>query len=320
MIDLKKAAQLLTDADNILIISHRRPDGDTLGSAFALKEALIYLGKNACVACSTKISKKYLMLTEGKEELLPEFDPDFIVSVDVASKMMFGDELSPYSDKVDLCIDHHPTNKQYAVHNIILADSASTGEIIFNLLKEMNIPMNKIIANALYTAVITDTGCFRYSNTNSNTFRIAAELYDIGAQAFELTRHMLETSTKEAIAIMRLVLDNLNFYADGKIAVIVITSEMINSTAASEDDVEALTILPRNIEGVEVGLAIRQLEGNEFKVSARSNGKADVSYLCSQFGGGGHVKAAGCSINGSAKDAEMMMVAKTLDYFKECGI
>jgi phosphoesterase RecJ-like protein len=278
------------------------------------------MGKKACMVCVSKISKKYRILSDGKETLSLEFKPDYIIAVDAATTSLLGEELEEFYDKIDLSIDHHPTNTHYAKNTLLVPKSSSTGEIIHSLLKVMNVPITKTIANSLYCAIITDTGCFRYSNTTKNTFLTAAELFENGAETYELTKRMLDTTTKEAIELKKLAFERIKYYANGKIAVILITKEMLNKSNTTEDDIDSITIIPRTIEGVIVGLTIRPLNEGEFKISARSNSGADVSVICAKFGGGGHKKASACIIKGTIENAEENIVNAAIKYLEEKNI
>lgn len=302
------AAKMLRDANDILIITHLRPDGDTLGSAFALYYALKDIGKNVCVACHTNVTPKYQILTNGKRVLKPLFPPSFIVSVDIADVKLFGDSLTQYADKVDISIDHHPTNEGFGKLNIIEPNSSSTGEVVLKIIEQMGIGISKEIADCLYISISTDTGCFRYANTTADSFRTAAKLFDFGADVTGYNRRFFEIRTRNQIEIERLALQNLNFYRNGTVAIIVVTLDMIEKTGATEDDVEGLSAFPRRVEGVEVGMTVREMKENEFKISARSNGLIDVAEICAKYSGGGHKRAAGCTIKGNIKDIEKSLV------------
>lgn len=312
----KEAASALKEADNIVVISHLRPDGDTLGSAFALVTALKSIGKTACVLCHSPITPKYQLLTNGKEHLEAEFKPEFVVSVDVADTQLFGKTLHSYIGKVDLVFDHHPTNSGFGKMNVIDPTSSSTGEIILHLIEEMQIEITPTIADFIYIAISTDTGCFRYSNTNANTFRAAAKLAELGADIANINRRFFEIRTRSQIEIERMAMERLRFYRDGSIAVIVVSLDMIKTTEATEDDVEGLSTFPRRILGVEVGITLREISSNEFKISARSNGLVDVAEVCKTFGGGGHKKAAGCTIKGNIDDIEKNIVETICEAFE----
>lgn len=316
----KKAIKLLKEKDNILIIAHVRPDGDSLGSSFALKLALEAIGKSVIVACSSKVTKKYQIITH-LTDLKVTKKPDFVISVDVASTGQLGEELSSYADKVNLVIDHHPTNLGFGIdENVIIPEAAATGEIIYDIIREMEIPITKEIANFLYIALMTDTGCFRYSNTTSKTLVVAAYLMEKGADAYNLNKYMFDTMSIAGILLRREIYKNIEFFEDGKIAAITITQQVLDETHATEDDVEAVTTIPRKIEGVLVGFAIKQIGEDVFKISARSGEEIDVSYICGTLGGGGHKRASGCTIYGTANEVKSEIIDATLKYIRDNNI
>jgi len=314
---LKKIAQLIKSFDNIMIICHIRADGDTLGSAYALKEALENLNKKVCVACDTPITPKYQYITNGVSQLLPEFDPEHVICVDVATEKLIGESLSGFLDRVDVVIDHHPTNSLYGKENYVEADKGATGEIIYKLIKEMGCEITPKIAEYIYIAISTDTGCFRYSNTTAESLRTTAELYEFGIPASEINRRFFETTTKNNIALQKMIFDRIHFYRQGTIAFLIISLDMIEKTGVNEDDVESMTVYPRRIEGVEVGIVMREIEVNKYKVSARSNDYIDVSKICQKYGGGGHIKAAGCTIAGDPLDIERDLATDIIEAFEE---
>lgn len=313
---IKKIAALLKSVDNIMITCHIRADGDTLGSAFALKEALLSLGKRVCIACDTPITPKYRYLTGGVFELREEFEPDLIISVDVATEKLLGESLKKYLGRIDVVIDHHPTNSEFGKINYIRPECGATGEIIYKLMKEMGCEITKKIAEYIYIAVSSDTGCFRYSNTTANSLRIAARLYEIGIDAGEINRWLFETQTRSIIALQKMVFDKIHFYRNGTVAFLIITLDMIERTGVTEDDVESMTVFPRRIEGVEVGIVMRETREKEYKISARSNEFINVSDICQKFGGGGHKRAAGCQMEGEPYDIEKAFAAEILRAFE----
>ena len=313
---IKKVAALLKTLDNILIISHIRADGDTLGSAFALKEALMSLGKKVCVACDTPVTPKYLYITGGVSDLTVEFEPEYVVCVDVATDKLLGDSLIKYADRIDILIDHHPTNSLFGKSNLVEPERGATGEIVYEIIKEMGCKITHKIAEFIYTAVASDTGCFRYSNTTANSLRVAAELYDIGIDSSEINRVLFETQTRSIIALQKLVFDKIHFYRGGTVAFLIITRDMIERTRVTEDDVESMTVFPRKIEGVEVGIVMREIKEKQYKISARSNEYINVSEICQKFGGGGHNKAAGCIADGDPTDIEKAFATEILKAFE----
>lgn len=308
MINVEKCARLLKSKDNILILTHAHPDGDTLGSAFALCRALLSLGKKAKVKCADVIQSKYDYLFEDIN--MPDFDEDFIVAVDVATENLLGDLADVYAGRVDLCIDHHGTNTHYAKKLLLNADAAAACEIVFKVIKALGVEIDLGIANCLYTGLTTDTGCFRYASATSNTYRAAAELIDMGVDNGRINRIMFETKTKTYAALERMALEGMEFFCNERVCVITITQEMYKRTGSNEQETEAIAPLTRQIEGVEIGITIREKADKSCKSSIRTFESVDASKLASAFGGGGHKQAAACRFDCGVEDAKKMLVEK----------
>lgn len=308
MINVEKCARLLKSKDNILILTHAHPDGDTLGSAFALCRALLSLGKKAKVKCADVIQSKYDYLFEDIN--MPDFDEDFIVAVDVATENLLGDLADVYAGRVDLCIDHHGTNTHYAKKLLLNADAAAACEIVFKVIKALGVEIDLGIANCLYTGLTTDTGCFRYASATSNTYRAAAELIDMGVDNGRINRIMFETKTKTYAALERMALEGMQFFCNERVCVITITQEMYKRTGSNEQETEAIAPLTRQIEGVEIGITIREKADKSCKSSIRTFESVDASKLASAFGGGGHKQAAACRFDCGVEDAKKMLVEK----------
>ncbi|MEG1965956.1 MAG: DHH family phosphoesterase, partial [Oscillospiraceae bacterium] len=189
-ITAKEVARLLMENDDILILSHKSPDGDTLGCAFSLYYALRQLGKNARIECSDAFPKKYDYLY--CDYIANEFEPKFIVAVDIADVQLFGDKIQKYAKSVDVCIDHHPSNTFYAAKTLLKSDAAAACEVMYEVLGELGIEINANIANAIYTAIVTDTGGFMYANVNSTTHYITSKLIDEGAEVYALNKRLMQ--------------------------------------------------------------------------------------------------------------------------------
>lgn len=291
---IKEIASVLKQKNNIEILTHVYPDGDCLGSGFGLCLALRQLGKNVNVI-TTDTPKNFRFITDMAEPR--DFTPEFIVSTDVADVKLLGKNREKYEGRIDMCIDHHGSNVIEAEYRYVDAEAAAAGEIIYELIKELGAEITKEIADCLYTAVSTDTGCFRYINTTSKTMRIAADLLDLGCDSAYINKVMFETKTKRRVELERDVLKNMIFCADDKCAIIYTTCEMVEGMG--DDETEGIASIPRQIEGVKLGITIREKQGGEYKISARTNGDVDACAFCARFGGGGHVGAAGCTIHGT---------------------
>lgn len=296
MNNLFSIGELLKEKDNIEILTHHYPDGDTLGSAYALCLMLQSLGKKARVITSGAVARKYDFLKKGVE--IQEFEREFVVSVDVAAPSLLGENQSEYEGIIDLCIDHHGTNSIVSKYSYVDAKAAATGEIIYELSKEMGIGLTRDMASCIYTGLSTDTGCFRYSNTTPCTMLVAAELMAVTPDWHKINTEMFEVKTKEKLQLERMVYDTLEYSCGGKCALIYTTLKMQEEAGIGDDEMEGLASIPRQIEGVLLGITMREKADGTFKISVRSNKDVSASDFCAQFGGGGHKAAAGCTIEG----------------------
>lgn len=308
-----QAAAFLRAENDYLILAHASPDGDTIGSTYALCLGLCALGKRARVSCSDPIPQRYdhLFLPET-----PDFEPRVIVSADIADTKLFGKANAVYAERVSLCIDHHPSNTRYAQRVLLVPNASSTCEVMVDVLKELGVEITQAIADCLYTGMATDTGCFRYSNTSAKTLRLAAEMLERGAQSAAINKCLFETVSRQRLAVQQLALQTLEYHLDGRVATIVISRDMREKTGAEESDMEGFASLPVRVEGVCIGVTIREKEDGVYKLSVRTNNGVDASAICAQFGGGGHAAAAGCKICGSlseVKNAVLGAAKKALD-------
>ncbi len=301
-IDMQETANLLRQKNNILFLCHKHPDGDTLGSASSLAHALTAMGKTVRIECNDPIPKDFSFMFEGIEN--PPFEPEFVVSIDVADTKLLGNELEEkYADCINLCIDHHSSNILYAEKIFLDSNSASTAEMIYLLLGELNAEITPLIASCLFTGVSTDTGCFRFSNTTVRTFEIASKLAALGADTYNIIQVFFETKTKTYAALERLALDSMRFYFSDRCALICVTQDMYEKSGSNESETDKLANLPRQVEGVLVGITMRELKDGGFKASVRTHGDIDASEICKRLGGGGHKGASGCTLCGTKQQA-----------------
>ena len=305
-ITLNEVVDILRSKDYFYILTHQYPDGDTLGSAYALCSILQYIGKKACVL-SDVYPKKYNILRGNIN--YEKFLPQYIISVDVADSDILGYSLKNYSKKIDLSIDHHSISKKFAKLQYVEPHSAATSEIIYKIMKMLKVPIDKHIATCIYTGISTDTGCFKYSNATPRSYRIAADMLEAGIDANNINRVMFDTKTRSRLEIERMVLDNIEFYFNSKCAIIYVTLDMIKKSHANDSDLEGLASIPRQIEGVLVGITMRQKEDGSFKVSVRTDEKINSAKICEYFGGGGHQCASGCSLNSDLETAKKNLVS-----------
>lgn len=311
---INKIAKILIEQDNILVLCHVSPDGDTLGSGAALVLALRSMGKTAFVACADKVAEKYEYL--ASDVITDEFDPDFVVAVDAASIKLLGAFGEKYAGKIDVAIDHHISHNNFAKIDFVDANCAANCEIIYQLLKAMNAKFTQQIANAIYTGISTDSGCFRYKNVTPQTHRIAAEMIECGAESGEINRIMFETKTKEQITAEIIALSSMEYFLDGKAALIAVTLEMMQKTGITDTDLDPIVARPRQIKGILIGATLKEKEGG-FKISVRTNEPASASDICANFGGGGHKAAGGCFISGDLETVRVKFIEACEKYAKE---
>jgi len=290
-----------TDFDGILVACHRNPDGDAVGSAHALAYALRKLGKKARVYCPDAFGEEFSYITD-KEKTLPPFEPCFFVTVDVASPEMLCD--APFCNDVDIVLDHHRINTVEAPLKAVLPEMASCGEIVLEVISRLGVELDGYLAESLYTAIATDTGCFRYSNVNENTFRAAATLFRHAEKGafYRINKKLFETKSRLRLKLEAYAVEKASFAAEGKIAYLSVSRKEQKKLGASYGDLDVLINVIRQVESVEVSLVIKEREEGEFKVSVRSEAGFDASEFCRNFGGGGHIAAAGCTLHGEENE------------------
>ena len=297
-----ETAAFLAQNDNFAIVTHRRPDGDTLGSSALLCRGLRQLGKTAYILENPEITEKYAPLHTGLTKTAVE-EGDTVVSVDVASPGMLGACFAPLQDKIALRIDHHSTATSFTPCELVDGDSASCGEVVYDVLLEMGAKLDKAMANALYTAVSTDTGCFRYANTTANTLRVAADCLAAGADSFDMNQAYFETNTLGRLRLQGWMVENAIFLQGGKIAICPLPREKELELGLTEDDLENISGFPRTIAGVKIAATLRQEPSGRIKMSVRAVPECDAAAICAKFGGGGHKGAAGASMDMTMEEA-----------------
>ena len=317
-----KLCRVLSEPENTLIICHTRPDGDAIGSAFALKSILQLVGSEAYCICADEVPKRLKFLTASiqssslMDSLPNDFLPERIVTVDTASVEQMGKLGPALSDMVNIMIDHHKVGEPYADYYID-SSAAATGEIIYRIATALltdrgrKIPMD--VCRCLYAAISSDTGCFKYSNVTPHTHMAAASLVKRGIDAAEINRLLFDAKSPARLTAEKVGLENLKTCLDGRIAVIALDYDEITEAGVDPEELDAFTDVARCVDGVEVSFAVKQQEKNgQFRVSMRSNGKVDVSEICALFGGGGHVKAAGCGMDASDKIAVVERILRAV--------
>ena len=288
-----ECARWLQDHDNFLILTHTRPDGDTIGSASTLCLGLRQLGKTAYLLENKEVSPYLEALVLGLTKSAPE-EGDTILSVDVASPGMLQKEAVDLLDRIELRIDHHGSATSYTDEELVDPMAAACGEIVYDVLMEMGTELTKEMAWRLYIAVSTDTGCFRFANTNAHTYQTAAACAATGADLYPITQALFDTNTLGKLKLQSWMLENARFLCEGKAAVCGIPKAL--EETVTKEDLEGVAGFLRSIEGVKICATIRETETGS-KMSVRAVPGYDAALVCQKFGGGGHKGAAGAGMN-----------------------
>jgi len=303
--------QALKDSQRVVVATHINPDGDALGSALGLVLALRQMGKQAWVVDKDPVPRIYRFLPSAEEvsSELPQGDVDTLVLVDCGEMERTGYETLP--GRTRLVIDHHLTERNFGDIRWVLSNASSTGEMVFNLLKALGLPLEREVAVCLYVALFTDTGGFRYSSSCPSAYRAAAEMVEAGAEPWEVTENVYESHSYQRLALLGKALDGM--VRNEHVAIIAVTDDMYEATGATSEDTDNFANMARSIEGIEVGIFLRQVGPDAFKASMRSKGRVNVAAIAERFGGGGHHNAAGGVIEGSLEHARATILKAVED-------
>ena len=313
-VDVAGAAAALQGADNILILSHRRPDGDTTGCAGALCRALRQLGKTAFILENPEITKRYAPMIVPCYP--PEgFQPQFVVSTDIAEEKLFPDTAEEFKGKVDLVIDHHRSNIGFGKKNLVRSDAGACAEVLYDVIMALGVKLTTDIAECIYIGVSTDTGCFKFSNTTAHTHAVAAACLTAGIDGGEINRALFETKTMPRFQMERIIFDTMEFCEDGAIAIAMLWRADIDRTGADMDDLDSIASLTRQIEGVQIGITLTENKDKTVKVSVRTTKEMDASAICRKCGGGGHIRAAGASFDCGMEEAKAAILAAAREQY-----
>ena len=262
------------------------------------------------VLCSDAIPNRYAFT--NAHMFKGEFEPQTVVAVDVASVQLFGENngMTQFSRHVDLCIDHHAGNSGYADFTLLNGSAAAAAELLYEVINAMGVAITPHIADCLYTGLATDTGCFRFSSTTANTHIVAAKLIEAGCHVEELNTLLFDTKPRERMEAERIARNHLEYYLDGRCALIYLTRDEIEQSRVDPADLEELTSLPVSIEGVKVGLTLRQQPGGSYRISVRTAKGVDACAIARRLGGGGHTRAAGCELLGNLDNAKNAILAE----------
>lgn len=309
----KELFNLVDNHKEIILLPHVSPDGDTLGSTFALNSYLKSMGKTTYVVLNDEVPSNLTFLITDKIYKEDEFDtlkvsPTLVFCMDASDAGRLDTRQKYIDRRMSICIDHHITNTNYCDHNYVTANASSTGEVLYELLYTDEDLVKEDIAAALYVAILMDTGSFRYSNTSSRTMEVVARLFSAGINYVELNIEVYQNVPIDKFKFTNMVLSTLELSHDNKVGFIYITHEMLEKTGLTMQDTDGIIENIRDISSIEVALFVREVSPNVFKASARSKRFYDVAQLCLNFGGGGHIRAAGCTIEGSLVDVKTRLL------------
>lgn len=308
--------EIVKSSKNILIISHVNPDGDTLGTMCGLHSAIFtQYKKKAEMLILSKVPKVYDFLPKIEEaKTLDKLDKsreyDLIITVDVASlDRLIDAQILFERAKFTVNIDHHKTNDGYGKLAIVEPNASSSGEVAFKILKKLGWNINQETALCFYTAILTDTGGFRFENTNSEVLRVAAELVDLGVNPRDTYKKCYETKSKSMILFQSYCISKAVFSKNDKVAYSIVYKKDLEKFSAGDDYTDGIAEMLRAMVSVEVSFVVKEVDAKTCKVSMRSK-SVDVAAISSVFGGGGHTFAAGCTIKASCQDAVKKLLAE----------
>ena len=307
-----ETAQFLRERDHYVILTHRRPDGDTLGSAAALCLLLRKIGKTAHVLHNPEAFPRLSWLVDDLSREVPE-EGGCLISVDVASDDMLPKAFKQYQNHITLRIDHHGASTSFTEYEHVDAASASCAEILYDLAVEMGVELDRELAEAVYVGASTDTGCFRFANTTAHTFAVAAACAGAGAGVYNLNQALFETNTLGRLKIQAWIVDHMTMLRSGEMAIVAIPMAVEKGIGVTEDDMDNISSFPRTVAGVCVASTLRETKDGDVKLSVRAVPGYDATRIAEKFGGGGHKGAAGASIRlplaDAAKAVEEAMLA-----------
>lgn len=317
----------LCETRDTLVLFHRSPDADAVGSAFAMRMVLESLGSRAYCVCQDEVPLRLRFLMHWMQEsVLPESIPEEmrdarIISVDTASPSQLGTLFALYENRIEMMIDHHGMGEPYANH-YVRPDAAATGEIMFDIVKQLateeRLQITPALCTNLYAAISADTGGFRYSNVTPETHLRAAELLESGIDTARINHLLFSSRTMEELRAQAAAISNLQTYCEGKVAIVTCPYALKVALGLRDEHLEGLVETARSLMGVEVALSIRQPNAEGiFRVSMRSASDADVSAVCAKFGGGGHKKAAGCTVAAADMDDVIQKLLAELQFLED---
>ncbi|MFQ5603145.1 MAG: bifunctional oligoribonuclease/PAP phosphatase NrnA [bacterium] len=309
---LEKVKDCIRRGNRFVLTTHVNPDGDGLGSEAAMAAFLNELGKDVYIFNSGPVPANYRFLDSSNKMIVYKphlhreilFSADYIIILDISDwnrLRKIGEDMRDLKTK-KICIDHHPPMEKFGDINLINIEACSTGEIVYDLIKFCCAPISKTIAEALYTCIVTDTGSFKFSNTNARAYTISGELVEAGVNPQKIYQQIYEHQTKSKIKLFAYVLNNLHFEQNDRVVWVEVTQKVLEEIGAKSYETDGLADYPRVINGVEVSIMFIEKQKSRIKVSLRSSGNFVINGIAQKFGGGGHPFAAGVSIEGSLKE------------------
>lgn len=308
-----ETADFLRRHDNYAILTHRRPDGDTLGSAAALCLCLRKLGKTAHILRNPDITDRFRWLHEGLTKEAAQ-ENDCIVTVDVATPSLLPEKFEPYLGKIALRIDHHGSVNAFTAYEMVDSRAAACAEIIYDIAMELGMELDADMANGLYVGTSTDTGCFRFANTNSHSFSVAAACAAASDRIYALNQELFETNTLGKLRMQSWIVDHMKIFGNGDLSLVVIPRAVEESIGVTEDDMNNISSFPRSIAGIAMAATLRETKEGTVKASIRAIPGRDATQIAAQFGGGGHKGAAGATMQMPLAEAAKAMEASMLEY------
>lgn len=312
MLTTREVADWLRAHDNYLILTHRRPDGDTLGCAAALCRMLRGVGKTAWLLENVEVTEGYRPYVDGLWAAA-DYAYDTVVSVDLAALGLFPDNAEAFKTRVDLAIDHHPSYENFGALCCVQPERAACGEILYEVAVELG-QLTPEVALPLYVAVSTDTGCFVYSNVTANTHRVAAGLMDAGIDVRPLNKRHFRTKTKKRLALEGRLLSAMEYFDNGRVVVVQVPMALQRELGVTENDMDDLAALGGLVEGQDCSITMKELPSGDWKVSVRTGPRVNATEVCARFGGGGHKAASGCMLRGmTQEDAKLALVRAAME-------
>ena len=302
-----EAARRLRRMENVLILTHIRPDGDTVGCAAALCLALRKLGKTAYLLPNPGVTETTAPYVQPYEAPL-DFQPEYVVSVDIAARKLLPENARMYAGQIELAIDHHPSFEAFGQGNIVRPEAAACGELVYDILRHLT-TIDAEIALPLYVAISTDTGGFQFSNTTAYSHIVAAALMETGIDYRTVNKVFFRTKTRKRLALEADMLTNAEYFDNARVAFLYVPRSLIERIQATEGDAEELSSLGGQIEGVDCAVTFRELGENDWKLSVRTGDRINATEVCRMLGGGGHARAAGCTVEAELAEVKRRCLA-----------